>query len=105
MAQRRQRFWFGLALLAGALSSGCQPQVQQQARIPVPEAPPCSNQNLSTEALFSGAKRGVAVVTTDSGAGSAFVVRHQVGITPAPKSTASSATTTLMAMPVGCREI
>ena len=81
MAQRRQQFWFGLALMSGALSSGCQPQVQQQARIPVPEAPACSNQNLSTEALFSGAKRGVAVVTTDSGEGSAFVVRHQDGNT------------------------
>jgi len=79
MARRLTTAGFGWALSAVVLAAGCQPQ--QQARIPVPEAPPCSNQNLSTEALFSGAKQGVAVVKTDSGEGSAFVVRHQDGNT------------------------
>jgi len=79
MARRLKVPLFGSALSAAVLAAGCQPP--QQARIPVPEAPPCSNQNLSTEALFSGAKQGVAVVTTDSGGGSAFVVRHQDGDT------------------------
>jgi S1-C subfamily serine protease len=67
--------------MAAVLAVGCLPQPKQPSRIPVPEAPPCSNQNLSTEALFSGAKQGVAVVVTDSGEGSAFVVRHQDGNT------------------------
>lgn len=57
------------------------PQKQYPQRIPVPEAPPCSNQDLSSEAIFSEAKRGVAVVSTDSGSGSAFIVRHQDGNT------------------------
>ena len=79
MARRLTTAGFRWALTAAVLAAGCQPQ--QQARIPVPEAPPCSNQNLSTEALFSGAKQGVAVVKTDGGEGSAFVVRHQDGNT------------------------
>lgn len=83
LLQTTQRI--GIALMAACLAMGCQSQpqkpAQQQARLSVPEAPPCSNQNLSTEALFSGAKRGVAVVITDSGEGSAFVVRHQDGNT------------------------
>jgi serine protease Do len=53
----------------------------QQSRIPVPQAPVCTNQNLSPEALFTGSKAGVAVVSTDNGDGSGFVVRHQDGNT------------------------
>jgi S1-C subfamily serine protease len=60
---------------------GCQQQATPQSRIPVPAAPACSNQNRTPEALFSEAKRGVAVISTDGGAGSGFVVRHQDGNT------------------------
>ena len=81
MARRRTTHRLVLAVAVAALTAGCQPPVKQQARIPVPQAPPCSNQNLSTEALFSEAKRGVAVVSTDRGGGSGFVVRHQDGNT------------------------
>ena len=85
MARRGSRLWIALALTGGLLAAGCQPQprpqAEQRTRIPVPEAPPCSNQNLSPEALFSEARRGVAVVSKGSGAGSAFVVRHQDGNT------------------------
>jgi serine protease Do len=81
MARRPTTKLIGWALTAAVLAVGCQPQAKQQSRIPVPEAPPCSNQNLSTEALFSDAKQGVAVVKTDGGEGSAFVVRHQDGNT------------------------
>jgi len=81
MALERTTHRAALALATALMAVACQPRVQQQARISVPEAPPCSNQTLSTESLFTGAKRGVAVVSTDSGAGSAFVVRHQDGDT------------------------
>jgi len=68
-----------IATVVLILLSAC--QTQQQNRIPTPAAPVCSNQNLTPEALFNNAKRGVAVVSTDSGSGSAFVVRHQDGNT------------------------
>jgi S1-C subfamily serine protease len=65
------------ALLLIAVS-GCEnATVQAPKRIPVPEAPACTNQNYSPEAIFSNSKDGVAVVDTDGGMGSAFVVRHQ----------------------------
>jgi S1-C subfamily serine protease len=68
--------------MAGALLlSGCQPPPVKQARIPVPEAPACTNQDLSPEALFREAKRGVVVVSVEGGEGSGFVVRHQDGST------------------------
>ena len=60
---------------------GCQPQVAQAPRIQTTQAAACTNQNLTPEALFSDAKAGVAVITTESGEGSAFVVRHQDGNT------------------------
>ena len=70
-----------LASVSLLLLSACQAGPQQQARIPIPQAPVCTNQDLTPEALFSNAKRGVAVVSTDYGTGSAFVVRHQDGNT------------------------
>ena len=89
MAQRTTTLRIGLSVCAALTTAGCQllwPQPWQQkaepqAKLPVPEAPPCSNQNLSAEDVFSKAKSGVVVVTTDSANGSAFVVRHQNGTT------------------------
>ncbi len=65
------------ALLVLAIS-GCEStSVQAPKKIPVAEAPACTNQNYSPEAIFSNSKDGIAVVDTDGGMGSAFVVRHQ----------------------------
>jgi len=71
----------GSIYLCALLLGGCQVPGAQQSRIPVPQAPVCTNQNLSPEALFTGSKAGVAVVSTDNGDGSGFVVRHQDGNT------------------------
>ena len=71
----------GLLTTQAILLISCQSQPPKQARIQVPEAPPCTNQTFTSEALFSEAKRGVAVVITDDGEGSGFIVRHQDGNT------------------------
>lgn len=73
----------GLSLISFTLAGCTPPKVEttSSTKIPVPQSPPCTNQNLSTEAIFSGSKAGVAVVETSDGLGSAFVVRHQDGVT------------------------
>lgn len=81
MSCLRRRSLLCLILLAGLSAAGCQHRAFRTPRIPVSEAPACSNQRLSLEALFSAAKRGVAVVSTDNAQGSAFIVRHQDGNT------------------------
>lgn len=85
MAQRLTTTWMGLSVCAALAATGCQPQLpqqsQQQTRLQSAAAPPCSSQDLSTEALFSQTKSGVAVVTTGTSSGSAFVIRHQDGNT------------------------
>jgi serine protease Do len=62
-------------LLPGCRSRGYQQQTSLQP------ADSCSNKNLTTEALFEGAKAGVAVVQAGSMAGSAFVVRQTASAT------------------------
>jgi len=59
---------------------GCRSRVYQQQTSLQP-ADSCSNKNLTTEALFEGAKPGVAVVRAGSIAGSAFVVRQTASAT------------------------
>ena len=59
---------------------GCRSRVYQQQTSLQP-ADSCSNKNLTTEALFEGAKAGVAVVQAGSMAGSAFVVRQTASAT------------------------
>ncbi len=71
-----------LALQLSLTSCATPPPNQNQAnRIPVPPAPECTIQNLTPESLFDQSKSGVAVVETDDGQGSAFVIRHQDGNT------------------------
>jgi len=54
---------------------GCRSRVYKQQAL-LDTASSCSNKNLTTEALFNGAKSGVAVVRADSFEGSAFVIRQ-----------------------------
>jgi len=84
---RRQAAWIsavggtGLALL---LSSCAMVRSQETVRAPKLAAAPagsCSARNLSAEQVFSSASKGVAVVSTGNGMGSAFVVAHQDGQT------------------------
>ena len=81
MPSLRRQSLLCLLLLAIMSVAGCQHRAFRSRRIQVSEAPPCSNQSFSSEAVFTAAKRGVAVVTTDSAQGSAFVVSHQDGST------------------------
>jgi serine protease Do len=81
MAQRRHTLLLALSLVATVPLAACQSPVAVKPRIPVPEAAACTSQNLSAEALFSGAKRGVAVISTENAEGSGFIVRHQDGNT------------------------
>ena len=81
LSQRRSTYVLVLTLLAALPLVACQPQIVQKRRIPIPEAAACTNQNLSPEALFSDAKRGVAVISTENTEGSGFIVRHQDGNT------------------------
>lgn len=71
-------------LLLSLLMCGCRPQLVQAPPQPSqPQAPsgPCQAGDRSPEQLFREGQRGVAVVSTPAGTGSAFVVRHQNGDT------------------------
>ena len=75
------RFTF-VALLCVSLGllPGCRSRLYQQGAT-TPSASTCSSQTLTTEALFEGAKPGVAVVRTGSMEGSAFVIRQSASST------------------------
>ena len=81
MGSRRNLCSLGLALAAVSPLLACQPEVGQTPRIPVAEAPACTNQNFSPEALFSQAKPSTVVISSSDGQGSGFIVQHQDGNT------------------------
>ena len=81
-------FLLTISLLSGCIYTG--PNKRQISDLPVKPysqdfsdsmAPECSNRKYSTEELFQNSKNSIAVVYTDSGVGSAFVVAQQSNAT------------------------
>jgi serine protease Do len=81
MTTTRQFRRVGLLSALLLLAASCQSPPAAQKPIQVPPAAACTNQNLSSEALFTETKPGVVVVMRDGGTGSGFVLRHQNGKT------------------------
>ena len=81
MTTTRQFRRVGLLSVLLLLATSCQSPPEAQKPIQVPPAAACTNQNLSSEALFTETKPGVVVVMRDGGTGSGFVLRHQNGKT------------------------
>ena len=69
-----------LLCLSLSLLPGCRFRSYNQ-RASTPSSPTCASQILTPEALFDGAKPGVAVVQADSMQGSAFVIRQTASST------------------------
>jgi S1-C subfamily serine protease len=77
-------FLLTISMLSGCIYTG--PNKQQISNLPVESyeqdfsnsmAPECGNRKYSAEELFQNSKDSIAVVYTDSGAGSAFVVAQK----------------------------
>ncbi|MCP9773589.1 serine protease [Synechococcus sp. Tobar12-5m-g] len=71
----------GLALLLTSCAMVRSGEPARTPKLAMAPAGSCSARNLSAEQVFSTASKGVAVVSTGEGLGSAFVVAHQGGQT------------------------
>ena len=72
----------GLAGCSGVSTNTTQSANESDVAIPLEKVPKehppeCTIQEYSAEELFTNSKDGIAVVLTDSGVGSAFVVKHE----------------------------
>jgi serine protease Do len=71
----------GLALLLTSCAVVRSQETVRTPKLAMAPAGSCSARNLSAEQVFSSASKGVAVVKTGNGLGSAFVVAHKGGQT------------------------